>query len=72
MEKKNLIYEALFDFSFRNIDNGLLEYVQKGERFQILKFDDYEQKVLVRNLKEGTELKISIYYFVSRFGEVRL
>ena len=71
MEEKKLIYEALFDFSFRNIDNGLLEYVNKGEKFQILKFDDYEQKVHVRNLKDNAELKISIYYFASRFGEVK-
>lgn len=69
MEKK-LIYEALFDFNFRNIDNGLFEFVSKGEQYEILKIDNVEQKVIVRRLKDNVEMKISIYYFASRFGEV--
>ena len=67
---KELIFEALFDFNFRNMDSGLMEFVNKGDRYKLLKIDDYEQNVIVKRIRDETKLKISIYHFVSRFGEV--
>lgn len=68
---KNLVFEALYDFYFRNIDTGLCEFINKGERYRVVKMDNAEQKVHIESLDGNTTVIISIYKFASHFGEVK-
>ena len=68
---KGSVYEAYKSFSFRNIDNGLMIYINPGDRYEIKQFDRNEDKVRVVSEDGLVDVWMAILAFATHFVEVK-
>lgn len=64
-------YEALSDFQFRNIETGLYVFVKAGEQYRLEELDRKYDAVRIVNDDASVNAWLSLYEFVTKFGEVR-
>ena len=68
---KDKYYESYKSFSFRNIQNGLMVFIEPGDKFLIKGFDRLEDKVRIISEDGIIDVWLSILAFATHFMEVK-
>lgn len=69
--KNKLIYEAYKHCSFRNIDNGLMVFINPGDRYEIIGYDGAEDKVRILSEDKLVDCTMSLLAFATHFMEAK-